>query len=163
MSYAGIVRSSGGKTMTDTTVSTNKAPWHLWLVGVVAVLFNAMGAFDYFMSKTQGETYMASMGMTPEQIAYILEMPGWMMVVWPIGVWGAFVASVLLLMRKKLAVPIFVASLAAWFINVIYTYLLSNGGEILGQSMHIMSVVISALMLFFTWYAWAMSKQGVLR
>jgi hypothetical protein len=149
--------------MTDTTVPTTKAPWHLWLVGVIAVLFNAMGAFDYFMSKTQGEAYMASMGMTAEQIAYILEMPGWMMVVWPIGVWGAFVASVLLLMRKKLAVPIFVASLAAWFVNVIYTYLLSNGGEILGQSMHIMSVVISTLMLFFTWYAWAMSKQGVLR
>jgi hypothetical protein len=23
-----------------------KAPWHLWLIGVVAVLFNSIGAFD---------------------------------------------------------------------------------------------------------------------
>jgi hypothetical protein len=27
--------------MTDMTIKT---PWHLWLVGVIAVLFNAIGA-----------------------------------------------------------------------------------------------------------------------
>jgi hypothetical protein len=46
-----------------------KTPWHLWLVGVIAVLFNAIGVFDYVMSLAQGAAYQASVGMTPEQIA----------------------------------------------------------------------------------------------
>ena len=45
-----------GSTMTDMTVKT---PWHLWFVGVVAVLFNAIGAFDHVMSMAQGGSYMA--------------------------------------------------------------------------------------------------------
>ncbi|MBA3270972.1 MAG: hypothetical protein H0T71_10715, partial [Acidobacteria bacterium] len=44
---------------------TIKTPWHLWLVGVLAALFNAIGAFDYVMSLAQGSSYMANAGMTP--------------------------------------------------------------------------------------------------
>ena len=54
-------------TMTGTAIKT---PWHLWLVGVVAVLFNGIGVFDYVMSMTRGASYMASAGMTPAQIAH---------------------------------------------------------------------------------------------
>ena len=50
-----------------------KAPWHLWVVGIIAVLFNGFGAFDYVMSMTQGVGYLSSMGMTPEQIAQASE------------------------------------------------------------------------------------------
>lgn len=46
-----------------------KAPWHLWLIGVIAVLFNAMGVFDFVMVMKQGAKYLASAGMTPAQIA----------------------------------------------------------------------------------------------
>ncbi|MGE4061757.1 MAG: hypothetical protein AB7E79_00155 [Rhodospirillaceae bacterium] len=148
--------------MTEATLTTAKTPWHLWLVGIVAVLFNAVGAFDYVMSKTQGEAYMAGAGMTPEQIAFMMDYPVWMNVVWPIGVWGAFAASVLILLRKKLAVPVFLISTVAWFVSLLYTYILTNGGEIWGQSMHIVSVVITVLLLFFTWYAREMTKRGVL-
>ena len=42
-----------------------KAPWHLWVVGIIAVLFNSIGAFDYVMTMTQGASYLTSMGMTP--------------------------------------------------------------------------------------------------
>ena len=44
--------------MTDVTV---KAPWHLWLVGVIAVLFNSIGVFDFVMSIAQGARYQASL------------------------------------------------------------------------------------------------------
>jgi beta-lactamase regulating signal transducer with metallopeptidase domain len=81
-------------TMTDAPM---KMPWHLWLIGVIAVLFNAIGVFDFVMSMAQGAKYQASAGMTPDQIAHYLGMPGWMTVVWAVGVFGAFLASILLL------------------------------------------------------------------
>ena len=146
--------------MTDTT---GKAPWHLWLVGVIAVLFNSIGVFDFVMSMTQGAKYMASAGMTPDQIAHYQGMPAWMTAVWAIGVWGAFLASILLLMRRKVAFPVFVLSLAAFLISLLYTYVLTDGGAVMGRSMAIASAVIAILLLFFSWYAHAMGKRGVLR
>jgi hypothetical protein len=146
--------------MTDMTI---KAPWHLWLAGVIALLFNGIGAFDYVMSMTQGSSYMARAGMTPAQIAHYQEMPTWMIAVWTIGVWGAMLGSVLILLRNKLASPVFAVSLAAFLVSLIYTYVLTDGGEIMGGQMAIANVVIAALLLFFMWYSWLMTKRSVLR
>ncbi len=54
---------------------------------------------------------MANAGMTPAQIAHYQEMPIWMTAVWTIGVWGAMLGSVLILLRNKLA---FWSSLCHW-------------------------------------------------
>lgn len=143
--------------------SAARAPWHLWVVGIVGVLWNGFGAYDYVMTNLQGETYMRSMGVTDAQISYFNAMPAWMMGVWAIGVWGGLLASVLLLLRMKWALHAFVASLAAFVVNLIYTYLLSNGAEVTGQTMMLMNAAILAGCLFFTWYAWTMTKRGVLR
>jgi len=147
--------------MTETM--TNKAPWHLWLVGVIALLFNSIGAYDYVMSMTQGASYMASAGMTPAQIAHYEAMPAWMTAVWAIGVWGAMLGSVLLLLRNKLAAPVFAVSLAAFLVSLVYTYVLTDGGAVMGGQMAIASAVIAALLIFFIWYSRAMTRRGVLR
>ena len=151
-----------------TTVNTTndariKTPWHLWLVGVVAVLFNAIGVFDFVMSMTQGASYMASAGMTPDQIAHYQDMPAWMTAVWAIGVFGAFLGSVLILLRNKLAWPVLAVSLAAFLLSLVYTYVLTDGGKIMGQQMAVTSAVIAGLLAFFIWYAWTMTKRGVLK
>ena len=140
-----------------------KTPWHLWLVGVIAVLFNGIGVFDFVMSMAQGSAYMASVGMTPAQIAHYEAMPAWMTVVWAVGVWGAMIGSVLILLRRKSAAPVFGISLAAFLISLLYTYVLTDGGEIMGRAMAITSGVITALLLFFMWYSSMMAKRGVLR
>jgi len=146
--------------MTDAPMKT---PWQLWLVGVIAVLFNAIGVFDFVMTLAQGAKYQASAGMTPEQIAHYQQMPGWMMVVWAVGVFGAFLASILLLLRRKLAWPVFVLSLAAFLVSLVYTYILTNGGAIMGPQMAITSAVIALLLVLFSAYAWFMAQRAVLR
>jgi len=146
--------------MTERTIKT---PWHLWLVGVVAVLFNSIGVFDFVMSMTRGAAYMASAGMTPEQIAHYQQMPAWMTVDWAIGVFGALLGSVLILLRNKLAWPVLAVSLAAFLLSLAYTYLLTDGGKIMGQQMAVMSAVIAGLLAVFIGYAWWMTRRGVLR
>ena len=148
---------------TEMTAGSAKTPWHLWVVGVVALLFNAIGVYDFVMSHTQGAAYLTQMGMSPAQIEHYLGMPVWMTVVWAVGVFGAFLASVLLLLRKKLAFPVFVVSLAAFLLSLVYHYVLTDGRESLGGSMVIADVVITALLLFFIWYSRLMSTRGVLR
>lgn len=145
------------------TNATGRAPWHLWVVGVIAVLFNAIGVFDFVMSRAQGPDYMAKAGMTPAQIAHYLEMPAWMTIVWAVGVFGAFIASLLLLLRNALALPVFVISLAAFLVSLVYTYVLTDGGAIMGQGSAIASAIIAALLVFFSWYSRLMAARHVLR
>jgi len=145
------------------TGTTAKVPWHLWLVGILALLFNGFGAFDYVMSMMKGADYMASAGMTPDQIAFKQGYPMWMKFVWPIGVWTAVAASVLLLLRKKTASIIFVASLAAFLVSVLYTYVLTDGGSIWGTPMTVVSAVIVAELVFLAWYSRAMTQRSLLR
>jgi hypothetical protein len=146
--------------MTDASM---KAPWHLWLVGVFASLFNAIGVFDFVMTMAQGAKYQASAGMTPDQIAHYQQMPAWMTAVWAVGVLGAFLASILLLLRRKLAWPVFAVSLAAFLVSLFYTYVLTNGGAVMGQQMAITSAVIAGLLVLFIGYSRSMAVRGVLR
>jgi hypothetical protein len=146
--------------MTDAPLRT---PWHLWLVGLFALLFNFIGVFDFVMSLAQGAKYQASAGMTPDQIAHYQQMPGWMMLVWAVGVFGAFGASVLLLLRRRHASPVFIVSLVAFLISLLYTYVLTNGGAVMGAQMAIVSAVIAGLLVLFTLYSRHMTRRGVLR
>jgi hypothetical protein len=145
------------------TPAPMKTPWHLWLIGAFAALFNSIGVFDFVMSLAQGAKYQASAGMTPDQIAHYQQMPSWMMVVWAVGVFGAFLASILLLLRRKLAWPVFVVSLAAFLVSLIYTYVLTNGGAVMGAQMAIVSAVIALLLVLFSGYSRFMAGRGVLR
>ena len=145
------------------TAALLKTPWHIWLIGVIAVLFNSIGVFDFVMSMARGAQYQASAGMTPDQIAHYQAMPGWMTLVWAVGVFGALLASILLLLRRRLALPVFVLSLAAFLINLLYTYVLTDGGAVMGQQMAITSAVIAGLLVFFSWYSRFMTARGVLR
>ena len=140
-----------------------KVPWHLYAIGVFAVLFNAIGVFDFTMTMVQGTAYLASAGMSAEQVAYYDLMPFWILIIWAVGVFGAFIASILLLLRKKLALQIFLVSIAAYVVNLFHTYVMTAGGTIMGRQNAIASMVIFSLLAGFCTYAWRMSNRAVLR
>ena len=52
-----------------------RTPVHLWIVGVLALLWNLMGAFDYLATQLQLESYMSQ--FTEEQLAYFYGFPSW--------------------------------------------------------------------------------------
>ena len=85
--------------------ATTKAPVHLWIVGILAVLWNAVGCFDYFATQSQMESYMSQ--FTPEQLEYFYGFPAWVDACWAIAVWGSLLGSLLLLVRKAWAVWLF--------------------------------------------------------
>lgn len=137
-----------------------RTPVHFWIVAVLTLLWNLMGAFDYLATKLQLEFYMSQ--FTPEQLEYFYGFPAWMTVFWAFGVWGALAGSVGLLMRKKWAVWAFSLSIFGLFVSTIYSYFLSNGMEIMGSAAVFMNILIWAIALFLLFYSCAMAKKGVL-
>ncbi len=147
--------------MTDNAMKmTTSTPWHLWAVGAVALLWNGYGGYDYVMTQTNNAAYLAQ--FTPEQRAYFDSFPMWMEAVWAIGVWGAVLGSVLLLLRSKWAFHAFLASLIAFAVSVVYGQM-SEGAAVMGTTGMIFSAAIFLLGLGFVMYSRMMTRKGVLR
>ncbi|CAN5352375.1 hypothetical protein BH09PSE1_BH09PSE1_27880 [soil metagenome] len=140
-------------------IGTVKTPWHLWVVGVLSLLWNGFGAIDLTMTLAAREVWFKAMGMTSAQVAMFDALPGWMWVAWAFGVYGAIAGSILLLLRRKWAVQAFGLSILGALASLAYhSFLAGPGGP--GPIFPAIIVVIAALLL---WYAWAMGKRGVLR
>ena len=149
--------------MSESNTNTNatKAPWHLWVVGIVGLLWSAMGAMDYVMTETKNVEYMAA--FTPEQLDFFYGLPIWIIASWAIAVWGGVVGAIFLLFRKSLAVTLFLVSFIAMVITAIHNYGLSNGLEVIGDTFSLVfSAIIFIVSLLLYLYARAMKQRGVL-
>jgi hypothetical protein len=140
----------------------SRAPWHLWVVGVLTLLWNGFGVYDFTMSLTQGEPYLRSMGMSDAQITYFNGMPSWTWVAWIAGVGGGLVGSILLLLRRRLALYAFAVSLLGLLAGWVYAFGMSNGAEVMGKFLPMQFVIMAACLLQLA-YAWWLSRRGVLR
>jgi hypothetical protein len=138
-----------------------KTPKHLWVVGIVAVLWNAIGAFDYSATQLRLESYMS--GFTPEQLAYFYAFPSWAVGAWAIAVWSSLLGSLALLLRKSWAVWLFGLAIAAMALTTLYNFVLSDGVSMMGVGSLIFTGVIWFIALALFFYARAMAKRGVLR
>lgn len=147
-------------TETDGGDAGRKAPVHFWIVAILSLLWNAIGAFDYLASQFRLDFYMKE--FTEAQLAYFYGFPSWAVAAWAFGVWGSIVGSVGLLLRKKWAVWAFAVSLAGVVVNSIYTLVLTNGLEIMGESSPIITMLVWVIAIFLLVYSVAMKKRGVL-
>ena len=144
-----------------------RTPVHLWIVGILSLLWNAFGAFDYFQTRTKGAEWINAMmpGVNGDQfMAYINAFPLWASIGWGLGVWFALAGSILLLMRHRLTVMAFGISLVGAVIGI--GYQLMNPVDI--PELHAgfngfvpYLVILIALALFL--YALAQAAKGVLR
>ncbi len=137
-----------------------KTPRHLWIVGIAALLWNLFGAMDYIMTETRNEAYMAK--FTPEQLEFFYGFPSWLIAFWAVAVWGGVLGAVLLLMRKKLAVPILLVSLLCMVVTAVHNYGFAGGVDIVGGGGFLFSVVIFVVALALVIYARGMARRGVL-
>lgn len=144
-----------------TEVPASRAPWHLWVVGILALLWNCVGAFDYLMTQTQNEAYMAQ--FTPEQLDFFYGFPVWVVALWALSVWGSLLASVLLILRKRLARDIFLFVIATMLLTMFHNFALSNGLEVVGDPVSLLFtglVIVISVLLY--WYARRQVASGVL-
>jgi hypothetical protein len=137
-----------------------RTPIHLWIIGVLALLWNAMGAFDYLASQLNLEFYMSQ--FSEQQLAYFNSFPTWLVAFWAFGVWGAFVGTIFLLLRKSWAIWAYAVSILGMFVTSIYNFGMTNGLEVMGTSGLIFTIVIWVIAIALLVYAIWLSKKGVL-
>lgn len=144
------------------TVPTGRTPAHLWIVGIVSLLWNAFGATDYTMTMTRNAAWLKS--MSAAQMSGIDAFPAWATGLWALGAWGALAGSVLLLVRSRHAVTAFIVSLVGLAGSALYQFVVSPAPEEFhGTAMIVMNLVIWTVAIGLLLYARAMRTRGVLR
>ena len=144
-----------------------RTPTHLWIVGILSLLWNCFGGYDYLMTKMRNMDYLA--GMTPPGVdvntllAYVDGMPLYAQFGWGLGVWSALIGSVLLLMRNRYAVWAFILSLVGMALSFGYMFIgpPMPGSEEAGM-MKYMPLLIVILGLAQFAYARAVERKGLL-
>jgi hypothetical protein len=92
-------------------VTAPATPLHLWIVGVVSLLWNSFGCYDYTMTRLDPAGYLSASGFGVESVTYLQSLPAWITAFWALGVWGSLAGSFLLLLRSRHAATAFAASL----------------------------------------------------
>jgi hypothetical protein len=136
-------------------------PAHLWIVGLFGVLLNGFAAYDYTMTETRNAAYLAQ--FSAEQVAWFMSFPPLMVAAWAVGVWGALLASLLLLLRSRRAFPVFLVAMAGLIVTTVWQLLdPPPGGTFTTTGLTIVCAIwLSEAAL--TRYAQAMTRRGVLR
>lgn len=144
-------------------------PWHLWAVGIVSLLWNAFGGYDYTMTQLRDPGYFAMMSEqmhvpAAELTAFFDGFPAWASALWAIGVWGSVLGSVLLLMRSRHAATAFLVSLIGAVLSFAYQFTADIPPEMTDNVMgKVMPFVIVGAVVLQWWYARRQAAAGVLR
>ena len=135
-----------------------RAPWHLWVVGALSLLWNASGAWVFVQAQSG-----AAMDMDATEIAYYAAQAMWFVTVTDVAFAAAILAAIALLLRSRWAVHLYGLSIAA--IVVTSAYDIAQGTALLlqDQGWLILSCVTTCLAILQLVYAMVMRKRGVLR
>lgn len=139
-----------------------KPPGWFWAVAVLALLWNLFGLAMYYMSVT----------MTPEQLAQLPAAqrevtegyPTWLWGVYGVAVVTGTLGSLLLVLRRKLALPVFWVSLVA--VVVLFAYSLFPGRmlELMGAAQALpMPILVTLVAVLLVWLARKSIARGWIR
>jgi len=144
------------------TTAKGRAPAHLWIVGVLALLWNGYACFEYLMIETANQGYMSK--IPADQLAFMDSLPSWLTAFWALGVWGGLLGAILLLMRNRYAVFAFAASLVGAVVGLGYQMFMTQmPASMTAGMMAYMPWVIIIVAAFLLWYGWSEEKKSVLR
>jgi hypothetical protein len=142
-----------------------RAPAHLWITGIVALLWNAFGCYDYLMSRMHNADYLKSMMPDVDPavaFAFVDSMPLYASIGWGLGVWGGLLGAILLLMRSRYAVHAFALSLLGMILSFSYQLFVAKNVPT-GMDSPVVPAIIFVVGLFLLWYAARMNRAGALR
>lgn len=142
--------------------NTNKPGIVFWIIGIVALIWNAMGCLNYIAQAYDLE--MATEGLSADQIAFMDTIPAWNIALFAIAVFAGLAASIAFLMRKKLSVNLFILSFLAAAVTQIYWLFGSGAPEVFPDDplLYIMPAIVVFLGLIFIWYSKKEKAAGVL-
>ena len=130
-----------------------------WVLSIIALLWNAMGVNQYLQQAYNTDTFKA---MYPDEkvLEMALNTPSWVMAAFAIAVFSGLLGSIFLLLRKKIAKPVFIVSLVTIIIQMFYNVFMSGAMDIYGPGAVIMPIMVIGFAVFILWYTKKSATKG---
>lgn len=139
-----------------------KPGFAFWTISAVALVWNLLGFMLYLMQVTATPETLAA-AYTPEQVDLMQSIPAWATSMTAVATTAGVLGCVLLLLRRAVALPVFVASLVALIVQDIYTFALTPTIEVFGTTPLVIQTFVLLIAVFLVWYAIRGKARGILR
>jgi hypothetical protein len=126
-----------------------------WGIALGGLAWNVFGIVQYLASVNATPASLIAGGMAPEQAAVMTGYPAWMTGAFAIGVFAGTIGSILMLLRKKIAVPVFLISLIAYI--VLYIGDITQG---VFAAMGMPQVIILSMVVAIAFALWFYSRRS---
>ena len=134
-----------------------KAPWHLRVIGVLSLLWNAAGAYTIIAAQA------GRMPMSAEEAAYYSAQPAWFVTVTDVALVSAVAGALALLLRSRWAVQLFALSIICIAVTALYDFAAGTSRALESTGAMIAALLIWLIALLQLWYAVAMRGRRILR
>lgn len=140
----------------------NKPNTSYWIVAVIALIWNGMGVMSYLGSVYMTEEIRAQ--YTAEQLAVMDSAPAWLTGVYALAVFLGLLGALLLLLKRRLAIPVFGVSLLMVLVQMIYSWLATDSIAAFGTLQGIvMPLMLIAIAIFLYYYSKGAAAKGWLK
>ena len=138
----------------------NKPSINFWIIGAAALVWNLLGIVIYVGQVTMSPEALAR--LTEAQQDLITSTPAWANAAWAMAVNAGAFGSVLLLLRKSWAVPMFLLSLIAVVIQDFEAFVLRDAYGVVGiNSLVIPSMVFVIAVALFVYSRYAKNRGWI--
>jgi hypothetical protein len=122
-----------------------------WIIGGAALLWNLIGLMFYYKQVTMTPNDLAV--FTENQQAFLLNAPIWATSAHAIAVNAGILGSLLLLLRRAWAVPLFVLSLAGIVVQDLHAFVLSDGLDVWGSDAIFLPAIVAVIAVALVYYS----------
>jgi hypothetical protein len=143
------------------TFARSTVPRWFWIVAAAAILWNLLGVVAYIMDVTISEEALAA--LPDDQRALYEGEPAWATGAYAVAVFGGLLGSILLALRRRLAAPVLVVSLAAVLVQIFEAFALSDTLTVIGPSSVVLPAAIIAIGVGLAWFSFRARNLGWLR
>lgn len=133
-------------------IPNSELPTSYWIIGGVFLLWNFFGLMIYYDQVTMAPDVIAD-NFSPAQQAFLENMPLWATSAYAIAVTAGVIASLLLLVRNVLALPVFVVSLVGVIVQDLHSFVISDGLAVWGSSALYLPTLVIVIGIVEIWYS----------
>lgn len=137
-------------------------PLSLWLIGGAALIWNLFGMMIYVMTVSATPDQLASQ-YSEAEIAFMQSVPAWATSANAIAVTAGVIGSILLLMRKSQALPVFIVSLLALVVQNLHSFVVTDVVSVFGMVPLYIAATVFVVAIALTLYAYFGQRSGLLR
>lgn len=139
----------------------NKPPTWFWIVAALALLWACAGCASYLAQVSMTEADLAA--LPPAQADLWRAMPDWLKGVFAIAVWSGLAGAIALLLRRRVARPLYIVSLAAVIVQFGYVFGATRILTTIGPSSAAFPAFIFVAGVALVWFAGIARGRGWLR